>query len=53
MYGDAGDGVLEYESQDGDFPAAGDYRLQAYVEFSGGGKYYGETARFDVYSIYQ
>lgn len=55
-YGDAEDGVLTYTSGAGDFPAAGVYALQAYVELGvagADGKFYGETVNFVVYEAYK
>ena len=52
VYGSAADGVLTYTSDSDDFPEDGNYKLQAYVEQTGGAKLYGETASFDVYDPY-
>jgi len=53
VYGAATDGVLQYVSVDGDFPAAGFYKVQAYVELNSGEKFYGETVNFTVYAAYK
>ena len=44
-------GILEYITTEA-FPVAGQYALQAYVEFPDG-QYYGNTASFRVYREYQ
>lgn len=51
--GDATDGNLTYITEDGDLPAIGVYKLQAYVVLSGGGTYYGETVEFRVYRQFE
>jgi len=52
VYGDAADGVLQYVSVADDFSVSGLYQLQAYVELSGGAKYYGNTVEFQIYEPY-
>lgn len=52
VYGSATDGILEYVNDSDDFPVAGTYKLQAYVELSTGKKFYGETTTFTVYDVY-
>lgn len=53
VYGAATNGVLQHVTTSGDLSESGTYTLQAYVELTDGGKYYGESVTFRVYDTYQ
>jgi len=49
----ATDGILTYDCVATDLPTAGIYKVQVYTTFAGGKVYYGETAQFKVYDLWE